>query len=360
MSGPKSSFRAKAPQVFCHTEQSGVFTRGCSDATRRSCSQDGPHHPLAASGRILCPPAGCLIGLSFVKSFGFILVPFYGLQGQSYHASVPKARTLKHQMDKNSEKLLQIQFRKAGLGPVTRTERMIVELFSFSSAKTAIHFSLFLFLYSVLFYTLVLNKFLFFMKKFIITLCLFCGFSYLNASSQTYFTLTPEGFKANDDKDYIVITVDNQSSNDLLTSVKNSIQNILPVDNDNSWIVNQNQILISSYKLNLFRMNAAPLTQYVMDLDYTIKFTFKDGRYKIDAPIIKNIGVHRFMLSRMVVYANPKDYKNFKKKQFIFDYNNRSISNEEAKNAIEKYINTILNQIINSAASKSPDNDEDW
>lgn len=100
MSGPKSSFRAKAPQVFCHTEQSGVFTRGCSDATRRSCSQDGPHHPLAASGRILCPPAGCLIGLSFVKSFGFILVPFYGLQGQSYHASVPKARTLKHQMDK--------------------------------------------------------------------------------------------------------------------------------------------------------------------------------------------------------------------------------------------------------------------
>lgn len=122
MSGPKSSFRAKAPQVFCHTEQSGVFTRGCSDATRRSCSQDGPHHPLAASGRILCPPAGCLIGLSFVKSFGFILVPFYGLQGQSYHASVPKARTLKHQMDKNSEKLLQIQFRKAGLGPVTRTE----------------------------------------------------------------------------------------------------------------------------------------------------------------------------------------------------------------------------------------------
>lgn len=122
MSGPKSSFRAKAPQVFCHTEQSGVFTRGCSDATRRSCSQDGPHYPLAASGRILCPPAGCLIGLSFVKSFGFILVPFYGLQGQSYHASVPKARTLKHQMSKNSEKLLQIQFRKAGLGPVTRTE----------------------------------------------------------------------------------------------------------------------------------------------------------------------------------------------------------------------------------------------
>ena len=122
MSGPKSSFRAKAPQVFCHAEQSGVFTRGCSDATRRSCSQDGPHHPLAASGRILCPPAGCLIGLSFVKSFGFILVPFYGLQGQSYHASVPKARTLKHQMSKNSEKLLQIQFRKAGLGPVTRTE----------------------------------------------------------------------------------------------------------------------------------------------------------------------------------------------------------------------------------------------
>lgn len=122
MSGPKSSFRAEAPQAFCHTEQSGVFTRGCSDATRRSCSQDGPHHPLAASGRILCPPAGCLIGLSFVKSFGFILVPFYGLQGQSYHASVPKARTLKHQMGKNSEKLRQIQFRKAGLGPVTRTE----------------------------------------------------------------------------------------------------------------------------------------------------------------------------------------------------------------------------------------------
>lgn len=71
--------------------------------------------------------------------------------------------------------------------------------------------------------------------------------------------------------------------------------------------------MVSSYKLDLYRFKAGPLVNFIMDLDFTLRFEVKDGKFRIDAPIIKNIGVHRFMIPRMVVFANPKDYKEFTK-----------------------------------------------
>ena len=64
------------------------------------------------------------------------------------------------------------------------------------------------------------------------------------------------------------------------------------------------------------------------------------------------------MIPRMVVFANPKDYKEFTKKQFIFNYSGGSVRNAKAKYAIESYINNLLSGIIEKV--KANNNTEDW
>ena len=196
------------------------------------------------------------------------------------------------------------------------------------------------------------------MKKFFCICCLFWG-AIANVIAGNYFELTPHGFKSAGSKDFVVVAVDeNKTGKEILSDLRYCIQNTLPVDNDNSWIVNENQIMVSSYKLDLYRLKAGPLVNFIMDLDFTLRFEVKDGKFRIDAPIIKNIGVHRFMIPRMVVFANLKDYKEFTKKQFIFNYSDGSVRNAEAKYAIESYINNILSEIIEKV--KANNNTEDW
>lgn len=195
------------------------------------------------------------------------------------------------------------------------------------------------------------------MKKILLTLCFFALFqNNFSVFAQEFFTLTPDGFISKDDKKYVVIE-SKGSMSEILSRLQRAIQNTFTVDNDNCLIVNDNQIIISSFKLDLFRIKAGLLMESILDLDYTIKFTIKDGRYKIDSPILKNIGVHRFMIPTMQIYANPKDYKDLKKKQFIFDYDSREVNNQEAKSAIEDYINGVLSDVVKAVDSNDT---EEW
>lgn len=48
----------------------------------------------------------------------------------------------------------------------------------------------------------------------------------------------------------------------------------------------------------------------------------------------------------MVIYANPKNHKEKKKNQFIFDYQSKEIKNYEAKEQIEIFFNNLIDSII--------------
>ena len=57
----------------------------------------------------------------------------------------------------------------------------------------------------------------------------------------------------------------------------------------------------------------------------------------------------------MVVYGDPKVYKDYRKNQFIFNFKDRTIQNNEAKTIIENYINDVVKKIVNISKAN-----EDW
>lgn len=115
--------------------------------------------------------------------------------------------------------------------------------------------------------------------------------------------------------------------------------------------------MVSSYKLDLYRLKAGPLVNFIMDLDFTLRFEVKDGKFRIDAPIITNIGVHRFMIPRVVVFANPKDYKEFTK-TIYFQLFRWICSKCRGKIRHRELYNNILSEIIEKV--KANNNTEDW
>lgn len=166
-----------------------------------------------------------------------------------------------------------------------------------------------------------------------------------NILAQEYFQLTPNGFLSNDSKDYIIIN-NNLSLNENIELLTKAIKSTIPLDKDTKINISNNEIQVYAYKLDLFRMKNGPLSELIMDVDYNLNISIKDNKYKISAPIINNIGVHRFMIKRMVIYANPKEHKEKKKNQFIFDYKSKEVKNKEAKKEIEIYFNNLIGSII--------------
>lgn len=181
------------------------------------------------------------------------------------------------------------------------------------------------------------------MKIFFTVFLLFNFF--IGLSAQEYFHLTPDGFKSKESKDYIIIN-NNLSTNQNLELLTKAVRNTIIQNKDTKITIDNNEIQIYSYELDLFRVKSGLLAELIMDIDYNIKISIKDGKYRIEAPIISNIGVHRLMIERMVIYANPKNHKEKKKNQFIFDYQSRKIKNNEAKEQIEIFFNNLIDTII--------------
>lgn len=182
--------------------------------------------------------------------------------------------------------------------------------------------------------------------------------SFMQAFSQDYFSLTPTGFVAADGKDFIVIE-NNLKAEKKMKRLQQIINEIIVVDNDNKIILESNKIYFSSFELNLFRVKYGVMMEHIMDVDYSCCIHVKDDKYRIDAPKLKNIGVHRFQLESMVLIGKRKDYKNFKKNQFIFKESDKSVNNTKAKETIENYFNTLIHKIVLKMNSKE-DLTEDW
>ena len=118
----------------------------------------------------------------------------------------------------------------------------------------------------------------------------------------------------------------------------------------------EDRIAITTAAMDLFRVSAGPMMQYIMDIEYTIIIDIKDDKFRMRTPTINLIGtLANFRVSRMVIYDDPKNHKDFKKNQFIFNYKDRSVQNEKAKLAIESHINKVVSQIV-----KINSVNEDW
>lgn len=191
------------------------------------------------------------------------------------------------------------------------------------------------------------------MKKLFLLLTL-CALS-LPSIAQSY-ELTPDGLVAPDGKNYIVVEVPNTTADELYKLVERELIPIFPPAKTTYNKEVEGRIAITTAGMDIFRMNAGPMMQYIMDVEYTIIIDVKDGKFRMQTPIINLIGTcANFRVSRMVVYDDPKNHKDFTKKQFIFNYKDKSLQNEKAKVAIENHINSIVSKIL---AIKTVN--EDW
>lgn len=191
------------------------------------------------------------------------------------------------------------------------------------------------------------------MKSFFLIPAL-CALS-LTAFAQKY-ELTPDGLVAPDGKNYIVVDVPNTTADELYQLLERELIPIFPPAKTTYNKDVEGRIAITSVGLDIFRMSAGPMMKYIMDVEYTIIIDVKDDKFRMQTPTINLIGTcANFRVSRMVVYDDPKKHKDFTKKQFIFNYMDKSLQNETAKVAIENHINGVVSKIL---AIKSVN--EDW
>lgn len=192
------------------------------------------------------------------------------------------------------------------------------------------------------------------MKK-LYLLTAFC-FLCLTTYAQKYFGLTPEGLKTADNKEFIVVDVANVSSNDIYNMLESGLISVFPPAHSTLNKETNTKLSVTSVARDLFRINAGIGMQYIMDMEFNVVIDIKDGKYRISAPTISHLGtLANYRISRMVVYGDPKVYKDYRKNQFIFNFKDRTIQNNEAKTAIENYINNVVKKIVDISNAN-----EDW
>lgn len=182
--------------------------------------------------------------------------------------------------------------------------------------------------------------------------CLSCFVTY----AQSYFELTPDGFTTQDNKEFIVVDVPNESTSAIYNMLETGLISVFPPAHSTLNNEADTRFSITSVARELFRINAGIGFQYIMDMEFNVLIDIKDGKYRIMAPTISHLGtLANYRISRMVVYGDPKVYKDYKKNQFVFNFKDRTVQNQEAKTAIENYINNIIKKIIDISKTN-----EDW
>ena len=192
------------------------------------------------------------------------------------------------------------------------------------------------------------------MKK-LFLFVIFCLLSFVTYA-QSYFELTPDGFKTQDDKEFIVVDIPNESASAIYSMLETGLISVFPPAHSTLNKEVDTRFSITSVARELFRINAGIGFQYIMDMEFNVVIDIKDGKYRIMAPTISHLGsLANYRISRMVVYGDPKVYKEYKKNQFVFNFKDRTVQNQDAKTAIENYVNNIIKKIIDISKTN-----EDW
>lgn len=141
------------------------------------------------------------------------------------------------------------------------------------------------------------------MKKLFFFLCLLCSTIFVNAQNQVNFKMQSDAsFKSEDGRDFIVIPFEGKSVQDLykmvninVTTQYVSAKNVLnSVENE---VISVNGIKDGvAIKKNKNEKNShfkqrKPVenTVYTFSFRYVLNFRFKDGKIRIDAPVVTEI-----------------------------------------------------------------------
>ncbi|SFS30387.1 DUF4468 domain-containing protein [Lutibacter maritimus] len=185
------------------------------------------------------------------------------------------------------------------------------------------------------------------MIKFYLTIIITL-FTLFSSNCQS-FKLTPDGFKTIDGNEYLVIDFETSNKDVLFknsliyfNSIYKSPQNVIS-------LVENESITINGKAKNSIKRNS----MNIFDMDYTITFLFKDGKIRINPP--------NFELKNSIDHSRKLHVKWAKISMNGYDLGiygkNDKLKSESAKNDLENYFNTFLNDYINSLKTNK---NSDW
>ena len=190
-------------------------------------------------------------------------------------------------------------------------------------------------------------------KLFTVALLLLCGMtiyaqSISDAKYVSNFKMNYDGnFSTQDCKDYDVAVIEGKDATELFDLVRKHVSLAFRSPKDIESNINDKIISIYGYapKCTFF---TAPGFKFYLSFHFSLKFQFKDGKIRIEAPI----------LSEMEGSAWPTLQKTFKAKG-IFSKEGVLSDNPKKRQTVtmlENYFNNLINRIINGDSKAN----EDW
>lgn len=212
------------------------------------------------------------------------------------------------------------------------------------------------------------------MKKFLL-LVLFIGTTLTTCWAQekhsVNFQLTENGsFIAPDGKNYFVFEYPNESQSDVYNKYLVAITGIYVSPKDVISKVENQMISIKGYKSEAITNTLLGVFSSTYDIEYVLKFQFKDGKVKVEAPEIvklrQSVGNSRSEYGISTFIQNNKLFKNE-----IPEQTGNEKKDEKAKKRADKKnqtrkeyligLNGAVNKLLNNIITKTNKNQsEDW
>ena len=154
-------------------------------------------------------------------------------------------------------------------------------------------------------------------------------------------------FTTQDGKDYDVATFEGKSATELFDVVKKNIALAYNSPKDVESNVDDKIISIFGYASNCVRFNWG-ISPFILSFHYSLKFQFKDGKIRIEVPILSQMegayyykSLHELFVAARIFKKNGVLSEKSKKRQVVIDF--------------EDYFNNLLNRIINGDAKANDD-----
>lgn len=190
------------------------------------------------------------------------------------------------------------------------------------------------------------------MKRFFLSIVVFFTVGSLMAQNTVNFKLTPMGtFVAEDGQSYKIIEINGKSATELYSMIKTNATKIYKSPKD---VLSENEPITLSIRAltEIYNGYKLPGGFITYNAFYNLLFHFKDGRIKVDAPIIDQ---------RLDVVATGaalgKSFKSYVDDWFDKKGQPKSKHVDEV-NRIELIFNTIINDLLGNP--KTAKDEEDW
>ena len=189
------------------------------------------------------------------------------------------------------------------------------------------------------------------MKKYYLSFLCIIIYNIVQGQPSQYFQLTPNGFKTEENTDYLVIQKDG-SAPELYSNILLSIGQRFNSPKDIISPIQNRQIAINAIYPNIVKVKGG---LGMADAYFTLVIEFKDNKIRIFAPKIKYL-MNDYGVEILYICKKTSPLTQTKKMS-IFDYKTLEIRSPEYKETIEDAFNLLLYDLINSNTNNG---DDDW